>query len=51
MVFLAGRAVVITKHRRMSTGAGFGGDAVEVVDAAGAATKLAVVYAQIDHLY
>ena len=35
----------------MSTGAGLGGDAVEVVDAAGAATKLAVVYAQIDQLY
>ena len=51
MVFLAGRTVVITKHRRMCTGTGLGGDTVEAVDAAGAAVKLALVYAQIDQLY
>ena len=51
MVFLTGRVVVITKHCRMSTDAGLGGDAVEAVVAAGAAAKLALVYAQIDQLY
>ena len=51
MVFLAGRAVVTTKHSRMSTGAGVGGDAVEAVDVVEAAAKLAVMYAQIDLLY
>ena len=51
MIFLAGHAVVTTKHRRMSTGAGLGGDAVEAVDAAGAAAKFALVYAQIDQLF
>ena len=51
MIFLAGRTVVTTKHPRMSTGAGVGGDAVETFDAAEAAAKLAVIYAQIDLLY
>ena len=44
VVFLAGRAVVITKHRRMSTSTGLAGDAVKAVDAAGAVAKLALVY-------
>ena len=35
----------------MSTGVGLGGDAVQAVDAAGAAAKLALVYAWIDQLY
>ena len=35
----------------MSTGAGVGGDAVVAFDAAEAATKLAVMYVQIDLLY
>ena len=35
----------------MSTSVGLGGDAVDGVDAAGAAAKLAVVYAQINQLY
>ena len=51
MIFLAGRAVVTTKHPRMSTGAGAGGDTVEALDAAEAATKLAVRYTQIDLPY
>ena len=51
MIFLAGRAVVTTKHRRISTGAGLGGNAVEAFDAAEAAAKLALMYAQIDLLY
>ena len=51
MLFLAGRAVVTTKHPRMSTGTGVGGDAVEAFDAVEAAAKLAVMYARIDLLY
>ena len=35
----------------MSTGAGLGGDAIEADDAAEAATKLVVIYTQIDLLY
>ena len=51
MIFLAGRAVVTTKHPRMSTAAGVGGDVVEAFDAAEAAAKLAVMYAQLGLLY
>ena len=51
MLFLAGRAVVTTKHPRMSTGAGLGGVAVKAVDAAEAVAKFAVMYVQIDQLY
>ena len=51
MIFLAGRAVVTTNHPRMSTGTRVGGDAVEAVDAAEVAAKLALMHAQIELLY
>ena len=51
MIFLAGHAIVTTKHPRMSTGAGVGGYVVEAFSAAEAVAKLAVMYAQIDLLY
>ena len=51
MLFLADHAVVTTKHPRMSTGAGVGGDGVEAFDAVEAAAKLAVMYAHLDLLY
>ena len=51
MLFLTGHAVVTTKHPRMNTGAGIGGDAVEEFDVVEAAAKLAVMYAHIDLLY